>query len=104
MPCTIHSPSEHSGTVNSATFDTQEGGYNFAAGELLYVGFDDNNRYWDANEDWVVDLVYAFRFAAGGWNYGLNREGTLVEVSLDGTAGGGKPYSSNAFANLFTVD
>lgn len=96
----------HRGKVNDAAFDTQGSGgecYNFAAGELLYVGFDDSKKYFDANEDWVCDLVLNFKFCQGGWNFFLRADGVLVEVSTDGTAGGARPYSSETMPELFLV-
>lgn len=95
----------HRGKINDAAFDTEtaDGGYNFAAGELLYTGFDDNTRYFDANEDWVCDLALKFKFCQGGWNFFFNNLGALVEVSSDGTGGGTKPYTTATFNDLFTV-
>lgn len=92
------------GKVNSAAFDTiSPGGYNFSAGELLLTGYDDTDRYYDANEDWVCDLVYRFKWLKGGWNYYLSATTALVEVSDDGTNTGNRPYSSVSFTNLFTL-
>lgn len=99
------------GLISDAAFDTVavDGGYTFAAGQLLYVGYDDNNRYFDANEDWVCDMVYSFRFkggkdaagAEGDWNKFLNSSAVWVGVSSDGTAGGTKPYATGDFNKLF---
>lgn len=96
----------HRGKINDDTFDAIVDGdeYAFSAGELLYVGYDDSNKYWDANEDWVCDVVLKFKYCQGGWNYFFNNLGTLVEVSSNGTAGGTKPYSTADFDLLFTVD
>jgi hypothetical protein len=107
VPCG-HFPTEfksHRGKINNATFDPPSHGdeYNFAAGELLYVGYDDNNKYWDANEDWVCDVVLKFKYCAGGWNFFFNNLGVLVEVSSDGTSGGTKPYSTADMTDLFEV-
>jgi hypothetical protein len=95
----------HRGKINDAAFDAVVEGdeYDFAAGELLYVGYDDNNKYWDANEDWVCDVVLKFKYCAGGWNFFFNNLGTLVEVSSDGTSGGTKPYSTADMTDLFEV-
>jgi hypothetical protein len=99
------------GTINETEFDasTADGGYDFAAGQLLYVGYDDHNRYFDANEDWVCDLVYSFRFkggvdadgADGNWNLFLDKTAKWVGVSTDGTEGGTKPYGTSDFDTLF---
>lgn len=104
-----HFPAElksHRGKINSAAFDSYavDGGYGFAAGELLYAGYDDTNRYFDANEDWVCDLVLNFKFCQGGWNFFYSKTGVLVEVSSNGTAGGVKPYTTADMLDLFTVD
>lgn len=96
----------HRGKINSAAFDASSGsgeGYAWAAGELLYVGYDDNNKYFDANEDWVADVVLQFKFCQGGWNYFLNSSGALVEVSTDGLSSGTKPYSTAQLYDLFEV-
>jgi len=96
------------GKLNSTLFDAAGAsalsGYSWGIGDLLYVGFDDNNRYYDANADWVCDLVYTFRYAQGGWNFFLNSSGELKEVSLDGLSSGTKPYQSTDLHSLFTVD
>lgn len=94
------------GKVNDAVFDPSPTsspgeGYEWPAGELLYVGYDDNNKYFDANEDWVMDVILSFKFCQGGWNFFFNHLGELKEVSSDGTAGGTKPYSSGSLAELF---
>jgi len=108
VPCEAF-PAEfisHRGKINDDAFDPKDVGdeYSFATGELLYVGYDDSNKYWDANEDWVCDVVLKFRYCQGGWNYFFNNLGVLVEVSSDGTAGGTKPYTTADFNLLFTVD
>lgn len=106
----------HQGKVNSVTFDAKgplnEAGYTFDAGTLLYSGYDDTNKYYDANEDWVSDVVFSFRFKQIGWNKYLTKNGTEVEVStevtpgdgLAGTSGGRRPYASADFHELFRVD
>jgi hypothetical protein len=99
------------GKINDAVFDTgtapgdviDGGGYAWPTGTLLYTGYDDSNRYYDANEDWVVDVVFNFRFRQIGWNRYLNNEGKPVEVSLTGTSAGEKPYGVGDFNTLFTV-
>ena len=96
----------HEGKINDAVFDprtltTNPAGYDFPAGTLLYTGFDDTQKYYDANEDWVCDVVYNFRYKQIGWNKYLNNLGAAVEVSSDGTAGGTKPYTTANFNQLF---
>lgn len=94
------------GQINDATFDSSSGsgeGYNFSAGTLLFAGFDDNNRYYDANEAWVCDLVYTFRYVSTGWNKFITKTGSFVEVSSDGTNGGTRPYTTADFNTLFTI-
>lgn len=95
----------HRGKINQSTFDQTSGsgeGYEWATGELLYVGYDDNHRYFDANEDWVSDVVLSFRYCQGGWNYFLKNDGTLVQVSVNGDATN-RPYSVANFFDLFVV-
>lgn len=94
------------GMVNSVIFDSKSPtinppAYGFPVGTLLYTGFDDTNKYYDANEDWVCDVVYNFRYKQIGWNKYLNNLGAAVEVSSTGTAAGTKPYSSADFHQLF---
>lgn len=95
------------GAINSTTFDTNgsaNGGYSWLEGELMYVGYDDSNKYFDANEDWVVDVVYSFRWKKIGWNFFFKADGSTVEVSTDGTSGGTRPYADEQdFAELFRV-
>jgi hypothetical protein len=95
------------GLINDALFDDSiqagPGGYRWEAGELLYEGYDDNEKYFDANGDWVADVVLAFRFCQGGWNFFLDKHGTLHEVTSDGTTGGTKPYSTGDFKTLFAA-
>ncbi len=100
------SKSANRGKINSTAFDTGEsrhGGYNWGAGTLLYIGYDDTNRYYDANEDWVVDVVFSFRFRQIGWNFYLNAAGVPKEVSSNGLVGGDRPYSSFDFHELFRI-
>lgn len=96
------------GTVNNDWFDAgAPEGYSFAPGELLYIGYDDNFKYYDAAGSWVMDIVFKFKWCEGGWNKFLNARGNFVEVSADdapGTAGtnqGRRPYQSNSFNQLF---
>lgn len=90
------------GTINNATFDTiGDGAYFLSAGSLLFSGFDDRNRYYDAAGDWVVDMVYSFRWNSNGWNKFINSTGGFTSVSSDGTSGGTKPYTTSDFALLF---
>lgn len=96
------------GKTNSVTFDSWDAtnnpqGYSIVPGSALYVGYDDSNRYWDANESLVCDVVFTIRYKSGGWNYYLNNRGQFVEVSLDGTSSGTKPYTSADLHALFTV-
>lgn len=93
------------GKISDATFDSTSGsgeGYEWAAGELLYVGYDDNNKYFDANEQWVADVVLSFRFCQDGWNKFFKNDGTLVSVSVGG-AGVVRPYTTGDFKTLFQV-
>jgi len=93
------------GTINSAAFDTGEGGYNFPAGTLLYTGFDDNEKMFDPDGVWCcMPLVVRFRWkglrdsggVVRGWNYFLNNKAQPVQVSLDGTTATAKPYEESA--------
>ncbi|AMV25443.1 hypothetical protein VT84_13660 [Gemmata sp. SH-PL17] len=90
------------GSVNDDWFDVADpDGYAFAPGTLLYVSYDDNYKYDDAAGNQVMDVVYYFRYKAGGWNKFLNADGDLVTVTLGGVAGGTKVYSENDFNDLF---
>lgn len=94
------------GRINDAAFDPKSvlsnpAGYDFPAGTLLYTGFDDTSKYYDANEDWVCDVVYSFRYKQIGWNKFLNNLGVAVEVSSDGLVGGTRPYLTGNFNTLF---
>jgi hypothetical protein len=90
------------GTINTDWFDVAApDGYCFAPGTLLYTGYDDSNRYYDAAGDWVCDVVYSFKFKEGGFNRFLDANGNWVEVSSDGTTSGQRPYQSNNLNNLF---
>lgn len=94
--------------VNDAVFDaysllSNPAGYDWPAGTLLYTGFDDTQKYYDANEGWVSDVVFSFRYKQIGWNKFLNNLGVAVEVSSDGTALGARPYLTGDFNTLFRV-
>lgn len=89
------------GKINEYQFDTLGDGYNFPAGTLLFAGYSDTNRYWDANGDYVVDLVYYFRENPNGWNYFLDAKCDFVEVSLNGETSGRRPYLKDDFTWLF---
>lgn len=92
------------GHFNDATFDAGPvGGYTFNEETLLFTGFDDSDKYWDANGDWVCDVVYSFEYRNYGWNRFLNNVGAPVEVSSDGTGGGTKPYTGADFNALFRI-
>jgi hypothetical protein len=82
------------GKINSTRWDVGEGGYAFDSGTLLAVGWDDDDKYFDANGDWVCDLVLRFRWKQIGWNFFMNNRWQPVEVSLDGTSTGQRPYES----------
>jgi hypothetical protein len=112
LPITAMSASQ--GCVNDNLFDNGPGGYSFPADTLLFTGWDDTNRYWDANGDWVCDLVQFYEYkltgqqtlfgipiASYGWNYFLTPTGQAVQVSSDGTASGMVPYNSANFNNNF---
>jgi len=98
------------GTVNDGWFDcAAPDGYCFAPGTLLFLGFDDSNRYFDAAGDWVCDVDFHFKWKGGrdaggligGWNHFLDAAGNWKEVSRTGLSGGVKPYASNDFNKLF---
>lgn len=100
-------------TVNSTWFDLAAAdGYSWPPGTLLYTGFSDDNRYYDAAGDWVCDVTFTFKAkmaldssgALGGWNYALNASGKWVYINLEGYVGGSTdtpPYQSKDFNNLF---
>jgi hypothetical protein len=87
-------------------------GYAWPPGTLLYVGYDDSNRYYDAAGQWVCDV--SFRFKAkmgldadgfrGGWNYAMTAAGKWVYINLEGYTGGATdtpPYKKLDFNKLF---
>ena len=76
-------------------------GYAWNTGELLYIGYDDSHRYYDAAGQWVCDVVYKFKYKEKGWNNFLTSTGVWTAVTLDGTTTGTPPYASNNFDNLF---
>lgn len=84
-------------------------------GTLLYTGYDDSNRYYDANGEWVCDITFSFKQkqaidsagSYGGWNYFLDARGRWVRVNLEGIVPGTvgatdtPPYQSKPFNDLF---
>lgn len=90
------------GTINHDWFDCAAAdGYCWPPGELLYLGYDDSFKYFDAAGDWVCDVVFTFKAKEGGWNKYLDATGQFKEVSLTGTSAGARPYQTNNFNNLF---
>jgi hypothetical protein len=98
------------GTVNGDYFDcAAPDGYCWAPESLLYTGYDDSRKYFDAAGAWVCDVQYFFRFKEGGWNKYLNASGDFSRVSADvvpgdglhGTEAGRQPYATNTFDSLF---
>lgn len=90
------------GTINHDWFDCGPlDGYCWPPGELLYLGFDDSYKYYDAAGDWVCDVVFSFKAKEGGWNKFLSANGEWVEVSLTGLSTGTRPYQTNNFNRLF---
>jgi hypothetical protein len=107
-----------SGTVNDRWFDVAApDGIAAPPGTLLYLGYDDSKKYYDAAGDWVCDITFNFiqktgvdnAGVVGGWNHYLNATGNYIEVSADvvpgdglgGTVLGKRPYGSNNFDDLF---
>lgn len=94
------------GKINSVAFDVRDtmfspGGYNWSEKKLLYLGYDDTNKYFDANDDWVCDVVFNFRAKSIGWHKFLDKNGDPVEVRTVG--GAAPPYASDDFHKLFRV-
>jgi hypothetical protein len=106
------------GCVNDDWFDVAApDGYAWPPGTLLYLGYDDSNKYYDAAGDWVCDVVFNFKAkqaldadgSYGNWNQYLNAAGVWKEVSADvvpgdnkhGTTDGKRPYASKNFNDLF---
>lgn len=90
------------GTINSTSFDcAAPDGYCWDEGVLLYTGYDDSHKYWDAAGNWVCDVIFSFKFKEGGWNKFLSARGEWKAVSLDGTSTGTRPYATNDFNALF---
>lgn len=88
------------GLLNNSEWDTTEGGYKWPTGTLLYDGFSDDKKYFDANGDWVCDLVTEFKYRSIGHNFFIDNLGQAVEVSTDGTANGVKPYEFTGTDNF----
>lgn len=99
-------------TVNDNWFDVASpDGYAWPPGTLLYTGFDDSNRYFDAAGKWVCDVTYNFKAKMaldssgnyGGWNYALNASGQWVYINLEGSllSSDTPPYVRTNFNNLF---
>ncbi len=88
----------YSGKVNSLPFDTVDNkhgpGYNCANQTVLFSGFDDSKKYYDANGDFVADVDFFFKFNRNGWNLFLNNQAQFVAVSTTGLGNGTLPYSS----------
>lgn len=90
------------GTINHDWFDcAAPDGYCCAPGTMLYRGFDDSAKYYDAAGDWVCDVTFQFQWKEGGWNSILNAKGEWKAVSLDGTSAGTRPYQTSDMNNLF---
>lgn len=106
------------GTVNDDWFDVAAADGICAPPEtLLYTGYSDDNKYYDAAGDWVCDVDFFFKYKGGadasgvirGWNHCLSANGIWVPVTSDvipgdmkrGTVNGQKPYKTNDFDNLF---
>lgn len=90
------------GNINSVAFDCADPeGYCWQAGELLYTGYDDSYKYFDACGDRVCDITFHFKYKEGGWNTFLSALGVWEEVSLTGLSTGTRPYQSVDFNNLF---
>jgi hypothetical protein len=91
--------------INSVNYDYWDAaapdGYAWPPGTLLYTGYDDSHRYYDAAGNWVCDIVYKFKYKEGGWNKFLNALGTWVYVSSTGTPTGQPVYQSSNFNDLF---
>jgi hypothetical protein len=106
------------GCVNDRWFDVAApDGIAAPPGTLLYQGYDDSKKYFDAAGDWVCDIRFDFigksgvdaAGTIGGWNYYLDASNRYVEVSADavpgdnkrGTPAGQRPYKSVNFDDLF---
>ena len=98
------------GCVNNAWFDAAAGdGYAWAPGTLLFAGYDDSKRYYDAAGDYVNDVVVNFKYKEGGWNKFLSASGEWVLATADVTPGDGKKGTTDgktlhraaAFDDLF---
>ena len=90
------------GKINVAAFDVgARGAYNWPTGTLLYESFDDDDKYFDANGDWVCDVVHTMKYKQIGWNNYLDNTGAAVAVDTVGDGSGTKAYSTADFKTLF---
>lgn len=93
------------GKINDDEFDPDENDNGWPTGTLAFAGFDTNQKMWDQNGTFCcMPLILRFRFMEGGWNFFLDREARLVEVSLTGTSDGDKPYEFGDFNRLFRAE
>ncbi len=88
------------GKYNLSQWDIGPGGYKWDAGTLLFTGWDDDNKYFDADGDWVCDLVIRFRWRQIGYNFFVDNEWQPKEVSLDGETTGQRPYAATDSLNF----
>jgi hypothetical protein len=105
------------GSVNSTYFDcAAPDGWCAGPEQLLYLSYDDSNKYWDAAGNWVCDVVYHFKFkggidstgVTGGWNHVMSAAGKWERVTADvvpgdnkrGTVDGRGLYKTNDFNDL----
>jgi hypothetical protein len=97
------------------SFDVGEGGYDFDPGTLCYVGFYDRQKMFDADGTWCcmpLEIHFRWRGLADsngnvrGWNYFLNNQAQMVQVSLNGLSTGQKPYLDDGgdFVKLFRCE
>lgn len=102
------------GKINLGVWDKGPGGYRWQPGTLCFTGWDDDEKYFDANGDWVCDLVLRFRWRQIGFNHFMDQTWRPREVSKSGVPGGDpddpdhiRPYTfttSDNFNDLFKCE
>jgi len=88
--------------INDA--DVTWNGVTFAENTVLVTGIDAEPRV-NGVGDLVYDYTFSFSVKGDGrtWNKFWQRDGTYVEVSTDGTAGGSKPFATADLNELWSV-
>lgn len=87
------------GCINSVTLDAVPGGYYLAPYKALFLGYNDQNRYWSSAGQWVCDLELMFRWNAYSWRAIPLADGGFRVIERV-AAPHYPPFLPNDFANL----